>query len=97
MTHKANIVINFDKSIRTATLDISNWNEDSTINWEAVAADVFMDLKKYYSIAEVEAIIESDLNAYAKETEDWMKNCSVNTFEKFEFIEVTAGREGDIL
>jgi hypothetical protein len=86
MTHKANIVINFDKSIRTATLDMSNWNEDSTINWEAVAADVFMDLKKYYSIAEVEAIIESDLNAYAEETEDWMKNCSVTTFEEFECL-----------
>jgi hypothetical protein len=88
MTHKANIVINFDKSIRTATLSMANWNVNHTINWEAVAADVFMDLKKYYSIAEVEAIIESDLNAYAKETEDWMENCSVTTFEKFEYLTV---------
>ena len=84
----SNIVINFDKSIRTATLSMANWNVNHTINWEAVAADVFMDLKKYYSIAEVEAIIESDLNAYAKETEDWMENCSVTTFEKFEYLTV---------
>jgi hypothetical protein len=89
MTHKANIVINFDKSIRTATLSMANWNANHTINWDSVAADVFMDLKKYYSIMpKIEAIMESDFDAYAKETEDWMKNCSVTTFEKFEYLTV---------
>ena len=51
MTHKANIVINFDKSIRTATLDMSNWNANHTINWDSIEADVWMDLAKYYDYA----------------------------------------------
>jgi hypothetical protein len=88
MTPKANIVINFDKSILTATLDMSNWNSDNTINWNSIEADVWMDLAKYYDNAEIGAIMESDFDAYAKETEDWMENCSVTTFEKFEYLTV---------
>jgi hypothetical protein len=86
MTPKANIVINFDKSILTATLDMSNWNSDNTINWNSIEADVWMDLAKYYDNAEIGAIMESDFDAYADETEDWMKNCGVTTFEKFEHL-----------
>ena len=86
MTHKANIVINFDKSIRTATLSMANWNANHTINWDSIEADVWMDLAKYYDNAEIGAIMESDFDAYAEETEDWMKNCSVTTFEEFECL-----------
>ena len=82
----SNIVINFDKSIRTATLSMANWNANHTINWDSVEADVWIDLAKYYDNAEIGAIMESDFDAYAEETEDWMKNCAVTTFEKFEYL-----------
>jgi hypothetical protein len=84
----SNIVINFDKSIRTATLSMANWNANHTINWNSIEADVWMDLAKYYDNAEIGTIIESDFDAYAKETEDWMENCGVTTFEKFEYLTV---------
>ena len=83
---KTNIVINFVKSIRTATLSMANWNANHTINWNSIEADVWMDLAKYYDNAEIGTIIESDFDGYAKETEDWMKNCSVTTFEEFECL-----------
>tara|TARA_R110000868_G_scaffold150371_1_gene373529 strand:- start:974 stop:1237 length:264 start_codon:yes stop_codon:yes gene_type:complete len=83
---KSSIVINFDKAIRTATLSMENWNSDNTINWSFVESDVYMDISKYYNTSEVDAIMESDFDAYAEETEDWMKNCGVNTFEKFEYL-----------
>ena len=83
MTLSSSIVINFDKSILTATLSTENWNSDNTINWNFVEADVYMDLKKYYDTPAVDAIMKSDFDAYADETEDWMKNCGVDTFEKF--------------
>ena len=82
----SNIVINFDKSIRTATLDMSNWKADNTINWDFVEADVWMDLSKWYDRSDIDAIMKSDFDAYAEETEDWMKNCSVTTFEEFECL-----------
>ena len=85
---KTNIVINFDKSIRTATLSMENWNANHTINWDSIEADVWMDLAKYYDYAEIDTIMESDFDAYAEETEDWMENCSVTTFEKFEYLTV---------
>ena len=83
---KSSIVINFDKAIRTATLSMENWNSDNTINWSFVESDVYMDISKYYNTSEVDAIMESDFDAYAEETEDWMKNCSVTTFEEFECL-----------
>ena len=82
----SNIVINFDKSIRTATLSMANWNANHTINWDSIVADVWMALAKYYGYAEIDTIMESDFDAYAEETEDWMKNCSVTTFEEFECL-----------
>ena len=45
-----------------------------------------MYLYKFYDIAEIDTIMESNFNAYAEETEDWMKNCGVTTFEKFEYL-----------
>lgn len=86
MSFESDITINFDKSIRTATLDMSNWNANHTINWVSVKEYMFADLGKYYNYDEVEEYIESNFEAYADETEDWMKNCSVTTFEKFEYL-----------
>jgi hypothetical protein len=83
---KTNIVINFDKSIRTATLSMANWNANNTINWDFVEADVWMDLSKWYDRSDIDAIMKSDFDDYAEETEDWMKNCSVTTFEEFECL-----------
>jgi hypothetical protein len=54
----------------------------------SIEADVWMDLAKYYDNAEIDTIMESDFDAYAKETEDWMENCGVTTFEKFEYLTV---------
>ena len=86
MTLKSDIAINFDKAIKTATLDISNWTADHKIDWDKVEGDVYMYLYKFYDIAEIDTIMESNFNAYAEETEDWMKNCGVTTFEKFEYL-----------
>ena len=83
---KSDIVINFDKSIRTATLSMANWNANNTINWDFVEADVWMNLSKWYDRSDIDAIMKSDFDAYAEETEDWMKNCSVTTFEEFECL-----------
>jgi hypothetical protein len=84
----SNIVINFDKSIRTATLSMANWNVNHTINWASVKLEVEADLAKYYGYDDIEAIVESDFAGYMEETEDWMENCSVTTFEKFEYLTV---------
>jgi hypothetical protein len=85
MTLKSDIVINFDKSIKTATLDISNWT-DNKINWDKVEGDLYMYLLKFYDIAEINDIINSDFDAYIKETLDWMSSCSIDTFDKFESL-----------
>jgi hypothetical protein len=83
---KSNIVINFDKSIRTATLSMANWNVNHTINWDSVEADVWMDLSKWYDRSDIDAIMKSDFDAYAKQIEDWMRDCGITTFEKFEYL-----------
>ena len=85
MTLKSDIVINFDKAIKMATLDISNWTADHKIDWNKVEGDIYMYFFSFYDKADIDSIIESDFDAYVNETLDWMLNCSIDTFKKFEY------------
>jgi hypothetical protein len=80
---KSSILVNFDKSVQTAVLSMENWNADSTINWDFVEADVWMDLGMFYDRDAIQNVVASEFDSYADEITEWMTACSVTTFEKF--------------
>lgn len=68
------IIVAFDKSFQSAISNVENINEDQSINWNFVESDIWVELSRIWSNAEINAMMEEEFTFAAAEQIQYMES-----------------------